>query len=365
MWSGDDEGDRVLEEAVWLESVGSGRSVSDLDECHNCEQTLATAQASLTHGLEKDDGGEEVVSIPQYDGADDGDDDSESDEDRRRSRPRSQSRRMQCTDGGGDGEDDADDAPERAVRGVEERAKKSEDASRSSAEKGCGQSQGFATINCAGYMRHIIRETGGDRLHAQALGVHEGLETFLKKRTAEGKRILFLALQETWIRKGEEMFEIEGYVVFSRPRESASDSGIGGRRCGGVAFVVAEEIAWRTEMGHGLGYGGSEGVIWQLVDRDKETAGAIGNVYFDSNYYRRKHGIDAETMWVALEWETKAKMEEGFVILMGDFNARLGREEDGAGRGEEGVRRGQRLGEADGKVPKRDGAGVCAGEGRR
>ena len=49
--------------------------MSDLDKCHNCDQTLAKAQSSLTHGLEKDGAGEEMVSIPQYDGADDGDDD--------------------------------------------------------------------------------------------------------------------------------------------------------------------------------------------------------------------------------------------------------------------------------------------------
>jgi hypothetical protein len=60
-----------------------------------------------------------------------------------------------------------------------------------------------------------------------------------------------------------------GCTANSRQRENAG--GGGGRGIGGVVFIVAAEVAWRSEFAHGEGYGGSEeGLIWQQGVREVE-----------------------------------------------------------------------------------------------
>jgi hypothetical protein len=239
---------------------------------------------------------------------------------------RSQSRKKQHTQTVEGGEE-----AEKEEARVEKRAKEQRGMERVPQVNKRRKGQAFATINCAGYNRHRVREVGKERKHAQLIGVHEAIEKYLRRRRSEGRPIMMLAVQETWLKEGEQMMPFEGFKVHLRSRTGGQSK----RGSGGVAILVADELDWKTETEHGQGYGGSEGMMWQTV-QSENSPGSFGNMYFDSPYFRQKMGVDEETMWVAMEWDVKERMKRGWVILAGDFNCWIGCEEDGAGKGRDG-----------------------------
>ena len=124
-----------------------------------------------------------------------------------------------------------------------------------------------------------------------------------------------VAGQESW-EKEESRIEVEGYKWFGKPRSKQNSP----RGEGGVGFLVRECLANEVEFINSVKY---EESVWMKVrsERGREAL-YIGCVYMPTD----SSSISVvDSCYERLKEDVLCFREKGKVVLLGDFNARVGR----------------------------------------
>ena len=129
------------------------------------------------------------------------------------------------------------------------------------------------------------------------------------------KHNLDVAGQESW-EKEESRIEIEGYTWFGKPRSKQNSP----RGEGGVGFLVCECLANEVEFINSVKY---EESVWMKVrsERGREAL-YIGCVYMPTD---SASIYVVDSCYERLKEDVLSFREKGKVVLLGDFNARVGR----------------------------------------
>ena len=124
-----------------------------------------------------------------------------------------------------------------------------------------------------------------------------------------------VAGQESW-EKEESRIEVEGYKWFGKPRSKQNSP----RGEGGVGLLVCECLANEVEFINSVNY---EECVWMKVrsERGREAL-YIGCVYMPTD----SASISVvDSCYERLKEDVLSFREKGKVVLLGDFNARVGR----------------------------------------
>jgi hypothetical protein len=83
-----------------------------------------------------------------------------------------------------------------------------------------------------GYNRYMVSQVsrGGRAVQSQRVGKHGDLQNFVDHEFDSGRVPVFIFLQETWLRRGQSPFSLNGYEWFGTTRSVAD---IGGNYRGG------------------------------------------------------------------------------------------------------------------------------------
>ena len=129
-----------------------------------------------------------------------------------------------------------------------------------------------------------------------------------------------VAVQESW-EKEDSKIDIDGYKWFGKPRTSQRSQ----RGEGGVGFLVCEclvsEVEFITAVAH-------EESVWMKVRGERgRLALYIGCVYMPTDRLSTSVAV-LDTCYERLKEDILSFREKGKVVLLGDFNARVGKTAD-------------------------------------
>ena len=124
-----------------------------------------------------------------------------------------------------------------------------------------------------------------------------------------------VAGQEYW-EKEETRIEVEGYKWFGKPRSNQNSP----RGEGGVSFLVCECLVNEVEFINSVKY---EESVWMKVHSEREREALyIGCVYMPTD----STSISVvDNCYERLKEDVLSFREKGKVVLLGDFNAKVGR----------------------------------------
>ena len=122
-----------------------------------------------------------------------------------------------------------------------------------------------------------------------------------------------VAGQESWERE-DTRIEVEGYKWFGKPRSNQNSR----RGEGGVGFLVRECLVSEVEFITSVEY---EESVWMKV-RGGRGRSAVGCVYMPTD---STSVAAVDTGYVRLKEDVLSFRQKGKVVLLGDFNARVGR----------------------------------------
>ena len=126
---------------------------------------------------------------------------------------------------------------------------------------------------------------------------------------------MYISGQESW-EKEETRIDVEGYKWLGKPRNNKNCP----RGEGGVGFLVCECLANEVEFINSVKY---EESVWMKVcsERGREAL-YIGCVYMPTD----SASISVvDSCYERLKEDVPSFREKGKVVLLGDFNARVGR----------------------------------------
>ena len=125
----------------------------------------------------------------------------------------------------------------------------------------------------------------------------------------------FVAGQESWERE-DTRIEVEGYKWFGKPRNNQTSQ----RGEEGVGFLVRECLVSEVEFVTSVRY---EESVWMKVRGERgRSALYIGCVYMPTD---STSVAVVESCYGRLKEDVLSFREKGQVVLLGDFNARIGR----------------------------------------
>ena len=128
-----------------------------------------------------------------------------------------------------------------------------------------------------------------------------------------------LAGQESWEMEGK-VFEVKGYKWFGKPRAGVSKSKRGE---GGVGFLVRDSVVNGVEIIKNTQY---EQSMWLRVKGERgRSAVFLGCVYLPTTC---ENSSTLEASYDKLREDVLRFREKGQVVLLGDFNARVGQSVD-------------------------------------
>ena len=132
-----------------------------------------------------------------------------------------------------------------------------------------------------------------------------------------------VAVQETWLKDGKQEFS-QGYFWVGRNRASQTNS----RGEGGVGIFYRKDLCGKVQICEESQHAG---LMWIKVTLHE------GNHLFLGCFYSPGEGTDAKTMeeiYDELQADILERSSQGRVVLMGDFNARVGDAHPHVARGE-------------------------------
>ena len=127
-----------------------------------------------------------------------------------------------------------------------------------------------------------------------------------------------VAVQESW-EKEDSKIDVDGYKWFGKPRTSQRSQ----RGEGGVGFLVRECLVSEVEFITTVSY---EESVWMKVRGERgRLALYIGCVYMPTD---STNVAVLDTCYERLKEDVLSFREKGKVVLLGDFNARVGKAAD-------------------------------------